>query len=73
MEIGRRHDDISEARRFERRDITLLPRDEEAPEDLHLARDRRGVDSRQMPLCQLALSLQRQGSDVCRRIPTPML
>ena len=30
---GRRHDNISQAWRLERRDITLLPRYEEAPED----------------------------------------
>src|SRR6266478_6218840 len=50
-------DDISQARRLERRDITLFSRNEEAPEDRHFARDRRGVDSRQMSLRQLALSL----------------
>jgi hypothetical protein len=63
MEVGRRHDNISQARRLERRYITLLPRNEEAPEDRHLAGDRCGVDSRQISLRQLALSLLRQGSD----------
>ena len=59
MEVGPGHEDISQARRLERRDITLLPRDEEAPEDRLLARDRCGVDSRQISLRQLALSLLR--------------
>ena len=59
MEVGRRHQNISQARRFEGRDITLLPCNEEAPEDRHLARDRRGVDSRQMSLRQLAFGLLR--------------
>src|ERR1700761_4406448 len=63
MEVRRRHDNISQARRLERRDITLFPRNEEASEDRHLAGDRRGVDSRQISLRQLALSLLRQGSD----------
>src|SRR5258708_24020721 len=63
MEVGRRHDNISQAPRLERRDITLLPRNEEAPEDRHLAGDRCGVDSRQISLRHLALSLLRQGSD----------
>src|SRR2546430_3029676 len=41
--------------------MTLLFRNEEAPEDRYLARDRRGIDSRQMSLRQLALGLLRQG------------
>src|ERR1700756_3871231 len=64
MEVGRRHDNISQTRRLERRDITLLPRNEEAPEDRHLAGDRCGVDSRQISLRQFALSLLCQGSDM---------
>src|SRR5260370_8026900 len=57
VEVRSGHDNISQARRLERRDITLLSRNEEAPDDRHFARDRRGVDSRQMSLRQLALSL----------------
>src|SRR6266481_8987812 len=63
VEVRSGHDNISQARRLERRDITPLPRNEEAPEDRHFARDRRGVDSHKVSLRQLALSLLRQGSD----------
>src|ERR1700716_4096461 len=61
VEVGPGHENISQAWRLERRDITLLSRHEEAPEGRHLARDRGGVDIRQMSLRQLALSLLRQG------------
>src|SRR5271163_3236193 len=64
VEVRPGHEDISQTRRLERGDITLLFRNEEAPEDRHLARDRRGVDGRQMSLRQLALSLLRQGGYV---------
>ena len=64
MKVGPGHENISQARCLERRDITLLPRHEEASEDRHLARDRGGIDIRQMSLRQLALCLLRQGGYV---------
>src|SRR5262249_34273487 len=57
VEVGSGHENISQAGRLERRDISLLSRNEEAPEDRHFARDRRGVDRRKMSLRQLALGL----------------
>src|SRR5258705_10624057 len=61
VEVGPGHENISQAWRLERRDITLLSRHEEAPEDRHLARDRCNVDSLETSLRQLALCLLRQG------------
>src|SRR5262252_2547285 len=68
VEVGPSHEDISQARRLERRDITLLPRDEEAPKDRLLARDRCRVDSRQSPCASSRSACCAKGPTRWRRI-----